>query len=89
MERRKRHVGCHIPEGETMISKDEFFEATDQHWNMEQQLTFLAENTDWLDRFFDMIHREWESVQDTMEWSCILAFARKNGLEVNLPTDDV
>ena len=70
-----------------MISHDAFMGMTDEHWTMEQQLVFLAENTDWCDLFFRVIKEKWEEVGDTMEISCIQAFADNNGLKLTLFED--
>lgn len=70
-----------------MISHDAFMGMTDEHWTMEQQLVFLAENTDWCDLFFRVIQEKWEEIGDTMEISCIQAFANNNGLQLTLFED--
>tara|TARA_Y100000004_G_scaffold129041_1_gene145394 strand:+ start:597 stop:815 length:219 start_codon:yes stop_codon:yes gene_type:complete len=70
-----------------MISHDAFMGMTDEHWTMEQQLVFLAENQDWCDLFFQVIKEKWEEIGDTMEISCIQAFADNNGLKLTLFED--
>ncbi len=70
-----------------MISHDAFMGMTDEHWSMEQQLVFLAENQDWADLFFRVIKEKWEEIADTMEISCVQAFADNNGLKANIPRD--
>ena len=75
--------------GGRMISHDTFMRMTDAHWTMEQQLVFLAENSDWCDLFFQVIKEKWEVIADTMEVSCIQAFADNNGLKTNIPRDEL
>ena len=70
-----------------MISHDTFMSMTDGHWTMEQQLVFLAENQDWCDLFFKVIQDQWEAIADTMEITCIQAFANNNGLKLTLFED--
>jgi len=70
-----------------MISHETFMGFTGEHWSMEEQLVFLAENQDWCDLFFKVIQDHWDSVNDTMEISCIQAFADNKGLKVNIPRD--
>jgi len=70
-----------------MISHDAFMGMTDEHWTMEQQLVFLAENQDWCDLFFKVIQEQWEAIGDTMEISCIQAFADQKGLKLTLFED--
>ena len=70
-----------------MISHDAFMGMTDEHWTMEQQLVFLAENQDWCDLFFRVIQEKWEEIGDTMEISCLQAFADNNGLKLTLFED--
>lgn len=70
-----------------MISHDTFMGMTDEHWTMEQQLVFLAENTEWCDLFFRVIKEKWEEIGDTMEISCIQAFADQKGLKLTLFED--
>jgi len=70
-----------------MISHDAFMGMTDEHWTMEQQLVFLAENQDWCDLFFRVIKEKWEEIGDTMEISCLQAFADNNGLKLTLFED--
>ena len=70
-----------------MISHDAFMGMTDEHWTMEQQLVFLAENTDWCDLFFRVIKEKWEEIGDTMEISCLQAFADQKGLQLTLFED--
>ena len=70
-----------------MISHDAFMGMTDEHWSMEQQLVVLAENQDWADLFFRVIKEKWEEIADTMEISCVQAFADNNGLKANIPRD--
>lgn len=70
-----------------MISHDAFMGMTDEHWTMEQQLVFLAENQDWCDLFFRVIQEKWEEIGDTMEISCLQAFADQKGLELTLFED--
>ena len=70
-----------------MISHDTFMDMTDEHWTMEQQLVFLAENTEWCDLFFRVIKEKWEEIGDTMEISCIQAFADQKGLKLTLFED--
>ena len=70
-----------------MISHDAFMGMTDEHWTMEQQLVFLAENTDWCDLFFRVIREKWEEIGDTMEISCLQAFADQKGLQLTLFED--
>ena len=65
-----------------------FMVMTDEHWSMEDQLIFIAENQDWCDLFFKVIQEQWEAIGDTMEISCIVAFAQKRGLKTNLPRDE-
>lgn len=75
--------------GERMISHDTFMRMTGEHWTMEQQLVFLAENQDWCDLFFRVIEEKWEVIADTMEVSCIQAFADNNGLKTDIPRDEL
>ena len=70
-----------------MISHDAFMGMTDEHWTMEQQLVFLAENQDWCDLFFRVIQEKWEEIGDTMEITCLQAFADNNGLKLTLLED--
>ena len=74
--------------GERMISHDAFMGMTDELWSMNDQLLFLAENADWADLFFKVIQEQWEAIGDTMEISCIVAFAKDKGLQINLPRDE-
>jgi len=67
-----------------MISHELFMSMT-EHWSMEDQLRFLAENQDWVDLFFRVIKKEWEAVGDTMEISCLRAFAKGCGLKFEDP----
>ncbi len=73
--------------GERMISHDAFMGMTDEHWSMQDQLIFLAENQDWCDLFFRVIKKEWEAIGDTMEISCLQEFARSKGLKLILFED--
>ena len=70
-----------------MISHDAFMGMTDEHWSMNDQLLFLAENADWADLFFRVIQEKWEEIGDTMEISCIQAFANQKGLQLTLFED--
>lgn len=70
-----------------MISHDTFMGMTDEHWSMNDQLLFLAENADWADLFFRVIQEKWEEIGDTMEISCIQAFANQKGLQLTLFED--
>ena len=70
-----------------MIFHDTFMAMTDGHWTMEQQLMFLAENQDWCDLFFKVIFENWVAIGDTMEISCIQAFADQKGLKLTLFED--
>lgn len=70
-----------------MISHDAFMGMTDEHWTMEQQLVFLAENQDWCDLFFRVIQEKWEEIGDTMEITCLQAFAEQKGLKLTLFED--
>ena len=70
-----------------MISHDAFMGMTDEHWSMNDQLLFLAENADWADLFFKVIQDSWEAIGDTMEISCIQAFANQKGLQLTLFED--
>ena len=70
-----------------MISHDAFMGMTDEHWTMEQQLVFLAENQDWCDLFFRVIQEKWEEIGDTMEITCLQAVAEQKGLKLTLFED--
>lgn len=72
-----------------MISHEDFMKWTEYHWTMEEQLRFLAENLDWCDLFFKVIQEQWENIGDTMEVSCIVTFAKNNGLKVDIPRDEL
>lgn len=70
-----------------MISHDEFMDIT-REWVGEEQLVFLAENSDWFELLFNVIKERWDEVKDTMEISCIEAFAKNHGLAVHIPRDE-
>jgi len=71
-----------------MISHDEFMDIT-REWTGEEQLIFLAENSDWFKLLFKVIEEKWDEVKDNMDASDIEAFAKnKGGLVVHIPRDE-